>query len=54
MALFLLSDFVIFLNMLAVTPAHNDFVWATYIPAQLLILLFCRALKRADGAGKNA
>ena len=54
MALFLLSDLVIFLNMLAVTPAHNDFVWATYIPAQLLILLFCRALKRTDGAGKNA
>ena len=45
MALFLLSDFVIFLNMLDVTPAHNDFVWATYIPAQLLILLFCRELK---------
>ena len=48
MALFLISDFVIFLNMLDVTPAHNDLVWATYIPAQLLILLFCRPLKGAN------
>lgn len=46
MGLFLLSDFVIFLNMLDVTPAHNDFVWATYIPAQALVLLFCDRLKQ--------
>ena len=45
MSLFLISDFVIFLNMLDITPAHNDFVWATYIPAQALILLFNQDLK---------
>ena len=48
MGLFLISDFVIFLNMLDVTPAHNDFVWATYIPAQALVILFCDRLKRPD------
>lgn len=40
MFLFLLSDFVIFLSMLDVTVEHNFIVWATYIPAQLLIILF--------------
>lgn len=46
MALFLISDFTIFLNMLDITPAHNDFVWATYIPAQILIVLFNQDLKK--------
>ena len=40
MSLFLISDFVIFLSMLYITPEYNDFVWATYAPAQLLIILF--------------
>lgn len=48
MTLFLVSDFTIFLNMLDVMPAHNDFVWFTYIPAQLLIVLFNSDLKKAE------
>ena len=40
MTLFFVSDWVIFLNMLAITPAHNDLVWATYIPAQMFIIIF--------------
>lgn len=44
MGLFLLSDFIVFLPMLNIRSAMNDLVWATYIPAQLLILLFCDAL----------
>lgn len=47
MSLFFVSDFVIFLNMLSITPAYNDFVWATYIPAQLLIILFNQELKHS-------
>ena len=48
MTLFLLSDFVIFLNMLDITVAHNDFVWATYIPAQALIVFFNQELKKSN------
>ena len=49
MALFLISDFIIFLNMLDVTPAHNDLVWATYIPAQALIIIFSDKFKKGLG-----
>lgn len=48
MTLFLFSDFIIFLNMLNVTPAHNDLVWLTYIPAQLLIVLFNGSFKKEE------
>jgi len=48
MALFIISDFIIFLNMLAITPAHNKLVWATYIPAQVLITIFNSPLKKAN------
>ena len=40
MSLFIISDMVVFLPMLNISPEHNDFVWATYAPAQLLIILF--------------
>ena len=40
MTLFLVSDFVVFLPMLTLCREYNDLVWATYIPAQLLIILF--------------
>lgn len=40
MLLFIISDYVIFLNMLGIIPEHNLFVWTTYIPAQLLIIYF--------------
>ena len=43
MVLFIISDFLVFLPMLNVckgTPAFNDWIWFTYIPAQLLIILF--------------
>lgn len=46
MTLFLISDFTIFLNMLAVTPEHNDLVWLTYIPAQFFIILFNSNLRK--------
>lgn len=46
MSLFLISDFIIFLNMLDVMPAQNDLVWATYIPAQALIILFNSDFKK--------
>lgn len=46
MSLFIISDFIIFLNMVNVMPAHNDLVWATYIPAQALIILFNSDLKK--------
>ena len=46
MLLFLASDCTIFLWMLNIMPAHNDFVWFTYIPAQLLILTFNSPLKK--------
>lgn len=48
MTLFIISDFVIFLNMLNVTMAHNDLVWATYIPAQALIILFNQDLRKTS------
>ena len=38
--LYLISDFTVFLPMLTLCREYNDFVWATYIPAQLLIILF--------------
>ena len=40
MTLFCISDFVVFLPMLDICGEHNDLVWFTYIPAQLLIILF--------------
>ena len=43
MLLFIISDFLVFLPMLNVcegTPSFNDIIWFTYIPAQLLIILF--------------
>lgn len=40
MTLFIISDMVVFLPMLNISPEYNDFVWATYAPAQLLIILF--------------
>lgn len=40
MTLFLISDFTVFLPMLNIRPEMNDFVWATYLPAQLIIILF--------------
>ena len=48
MLLFLVSDCTIFLWMLNIMPAHNDLVWFTYIPAQLLILTFNSPLKRVN------
>ena len=43
MFLFIVSDFLVFLPMLNVcsgTPHFNDWIWFTYVPAQLLIVLF--------------
>lgn len=40
MGLFLISDFIVFLPILTLCAEYNDLVWATYIPAQLLIILF--------------
>ena len=43
MFLFIVSDFLVFMPMLNVcegTPSFNDWIWFTYIPAQLLIILF--------------
>lgn len=43
MFLFLLSDFLVFLPMINVcegTHEFNNWIWYTYIPAQLLIILF--------------
>ena len=50
MALFLVSDCTIFLWMLNITRAHNDLVWFTYIPAQLLIILFNSPLKKDNAS----
>ena len=50
MGLFLVSDFLVFLPMLNVcegTPAYNDWIWFTYIPAQLLIILFNSDLRKS-------
>lgn len=46
MLLFLISDLTIFFNMVNVMPAHNDFVWLTYIPAQLILILFNSDFKK--------
>jgi len=48
MTLFLISDFTVFLPMLNISPEYNDFVWATYVPAQLLCIIFNSDLKRND------
>lgn len=43
MLLFIISDFLVFLPMLNIveeTVYYNDIIWYTYIPAQLLIILF--------------
>ena len=43
MTLFVISDFLVFLPMLNICKesiTYNDYIWFTYIPAQLLILLF--------------
>lgn len=43
MLLFVISDFLVFLPMLNIckeSPTYNDYIWFTYVPAQLLILLF--------------
>ena len=45
MTLFIISDFVVFLPMLGISGEKNNLVWATYIPAQLLIILFNDKLK---------
>lgn len=46
MTLFLISDFIVFLPMLNVCGEMNDLVWATYVPAQLLIVLFNSDFKK--------
>lgn len=48
MLLFIISDFLVFLPMLNIckeSVTYNDYIWFTYIPAQLLILLFNSDLK---------
>lgn len=43
MFLFVVSDFLVFLPMLNIypeSPTYNDYIWFTYIPAQLFIILF--------------
>ena len=43
MLLFLISDFLVFLPMLNIcqeSMQYNDFIWFTYVPAQLLIIIF--------------
>lgn len=40
MFLFLFSDYLIFISMLNIAQTSDDLVWFTYVPAQLLILLF--------------
>ena len=43
MLLFLVSDFLVFMPMLNIvveTQTFNDYIWFTYIPAQILIILF--------------
>ena len=43
MLLFLISDFLVFLPMLSICQEsmhYNDIIWFTYIPAQLLIIVF--------------
>lgn len=49
MGLFLVSDFIVFLPMLTLCREFNDLVWATYIPAQLLIILFNSNFNQAEG-----
>ena len=43
MLLFIVSDFLVFLPMLNIvqeTPYFNDYIWFTYVPAQLIIIIF--------------
>ena len=43
MLLFIISDFLVFLPMLNIcqeSMQYNDYIWFTYIPAQLLIMIF--------------
>lgn len=43
MLLFIVSDFLVFLPLLNVVQesiSYNDLIWFTYIPAQLLIIIF--------------
>ena len=49
MLLFLVSDFLVFMPMLAIvkeTPQFNDLIWLAYIPAQLCIVLFCADFRK--------
>lgn len=51
MLLFVISDFLVFLPMLNIckeSVVYNDYIWFTYIPAQLLILLFNSDLKQTN------
>lgn len=48
MLLFIISDFLVFLPMLNIceeSMRYNDYIWFTYVPAQLLIILFNSKLK---------
>lgn len=43
MLLFIISDFLVFLPMLNIyqeSVSYNDWIWFTYVPAQLIIILF--------------
>ena len=43
MLLFIISDFLVFLPMLNICQEsinYNDLIWFTYVPAQLLIIIF--------------
>lgn len=47
MTLFIISDFLVALDMLSIiAQPQNDLVWATYIPAQAFIILFCDELSK--------
>lgn len=49
MFLFIISDFLVFLPMLNIceeSMQYNDYIWFTYVPAQLLIILFNSDFKK--------
>lgn len=49
MLLFIVSDFLVFLPMLNIVQEsmkYNDFIWFTYVPAQLIIILFNSKLSK--------
>ena len=51
MLLFIISDFLVFLPMLNIckeTAYYNDYIWYTYVPAQLLIIIFNSDLKKTS------